>query len=190
MIMCARSLISRLSRLAPCASRSSSSPSSTLGSSTTPLPITQVVLGWRIPAGIRLNLKVRPSTTTVWPALLPPWLRITIWADSASRSTILPLPSSPHWPPRQMTTLTCEARSPSWVLVDSVDVVEGGLARVEEQVDAAHRAVAVLGDVQFGDRQVLALLVHPRAVQEHHDVGVLLDAARVPQVAELGTPVG
>src|SRR3954447_3064508 len=35
----------------------------------------------------------------VWPALLPPWKRTTTSAFSASRSVILPLPSSPHWAP-------------------------------------------------------------------------------------------
>src|SRR3954454_24167819 len=35
----------------------------------------------------------------VWPALLPPWKRITTSAVSASRSVTLPFPSSPHWAP-------------------------------------------------------------------------------------------
>ena len=52
-----------------------------------------------MPDGIRWNLKVSPSRTIVWPALLPPWKRTTIVARSASRSTTLPLPSSPHWVP-------------------------------------------------------------------------------------------
>ena len=37
--------------------------------------------------------------TIVWPALLPPWKRITRSACSASRSTTFPFPSSPHWAP-------------------------------------------------------------------------------------------
>ena len=35
----------------------------------------------------------------VWPALWPPLKRATTWTFSVSRSTILPLPSSPHWAP-------------------------------------------------------------------------------------------
>src|SRR3954451_23220857 len=35
----------------------------------------------------------------VWPALLPPWYRITMSARSASRSVTFPFPSSPHWAP-------------------------------------------------------------------------------------------
>src|SRR3954469_21537034 len=35
----------------------------------------------------------------VWPALLPPWKLTMTSAFSASRSVILPLPSSPHWAP-------------------------------------------------------------------------------------------
>src|SRR6185369_13265165 len=36
---------------------------------------------------------------SVWPALWPPWKRTTTSARSESQSTILPLPSSPHWAP-------------------------------------------------------------------------------------------
>src|SRR3970282_1640814 len=46
----------------------------------------------------------------VWPALLPAEYRATRWAFSASRSTILPLPSSPHCPP--MTTTADIDRGP------------------------------------------------------------------------------
>ena len=88
--------------------RSSSSAVSTLGSITTPLPITHSVLRCSTPEGIRCSLNSRPSRTMVWPALLPPWKRITASARSASRSTTLPLPSSPHWAP----TITVEAIAP------------------------------------------------------------------------------
>ena len=37
--------------------------------------------------------------TRVWPALCPPWKRTTTSALADSQSTILPLPSSPHWAP-------------------------------------------------------------------------------------------
>src|SRR3990172_10984676 len=47
----------------------------------------------------------------VWPALLPAEYRATRWAFSASRSTILPLPSSPHCPP--MTTTADIDRGPA-----------------------------------------------------------------------------
>ena len=55
-----------------------SRPSSTRGSTTTPLPITQVFSEWRMPEGIRWNLNSSPSRTIVWPALLPPWKRTII----------------------------------------------------------------------------------------------------------------
>src|SRR5216683_4401773 len=48
--------------------------------------------------------------TSVWPALWPPWKRTTTSARSESQSTILPLPSSPHWAP---TTATLAIRSSS-----------------------------------------------------------------------------
>src|SRR2546429_7919476 len=41
--------------------------------------------------------------TSVWPALCPPWNRTTMSACSESQSTILPLPSSPHWAPTTAT---------------------------------------------------------------------------------------
>src|SRR5262245_53160813 len=41
--------------------------------------------------------------TRVWPALCPPWKRTTTLARSESQSTILPLPSSPHWEPTTAT---------------------------------------------------------------------------------------
>src|SRR5688500_11515942 len=41
--------------------------------------------------------------TSVWPALCPPWKRTTMSACSESQSTILPLPSSPHWEPTTTT---------------------------------------------------------------------------------------
>src|ERR671912_256849 len=41
--------------------------------------------------------------TRVWPALWPPWNRTTTSACSDSQSTILPLPSSPHWAPTTTT---------------------------------------------------------------------------------------
>src|SRR5471032_3072372 len=45
--------------------------------------------------------------TSVWPALWPPWKRTTTSARSLSQSTILPLPSSPHWAPITATLAIC-----------------------------------------------------------------------------------
>src|SRR5689334_5309640 len=50
--------------------------------------------------------------TSVWPALWPPWKRTTMSACSESQSTILPLPSSPHWAPTT-TTLAMPACLPA-----------------------------------------------------------------------------
>src|SRR5215831_3839954 len=47
-------------------------------------------------------MNVPRSLITVWPAFDPPWKRTTASASRAKMSTILPLPSSPHWAP--MTT--------------------------------------------------------------------------------------
>ncbi len=48
--------------------------------------------------------------TSVWPALWPPWKRTTTSARSLSQSTILPLPSSPHWAP--ITTTFAMVQNP------------------------------------------------------------------------------
>src|SRR6185503_16664764 len=70
-----------------------------------PLPITDGVPR-RIPLGSSDNLYTWSPTTSVWPALWPPWKRTTMSARLASQSTILPLPSSPHWAPMTVTLPT------------------------------------------------------------------------------------
>src|SRR5690606_15788542 len=64
-----------------------------------------------MPDGISRKIVLLPLIHKVWPALCPPWKRTTPWADSASQSTILPLPSSPHWVP--ITTM--------FLLISSID---------------------------------------------------------------------
>ena len=47
---------------------------------------------------------------------------------------------------------------------------------VEEQIDGAYRAVAVLGDDKLGDVFVFSFgVVVIFAVQEHYDIGVLFE---------------
>src|SRR2546425_10465870 len=62
--------------------------------------------GWSTPAGTRFRTVFSPFTTSVCPALLPPWKRTTTSASAASRSTIFPFPSSPHWVPVTTTAGT------------------------------------------------------------------------------------
>jgi hypothetical protein len=57
----------------PRPSSMATSSSKTLGSTTTPLPITGVMCAYSTPLGISCSAKVSPSTTSVWPALWPPW---------------------------------------------------------------------------------------------------------------------
>ena len=74
MIKCASAEISSRAVSTPRSSSPASSSSSTPGSTTTPLPITLVTPGVRMPDGIRCSANFWPSgSTTVWPALLPPW---------------------------------------------------------------------------------------------------------------------
>src|SRR2546422_11500256 len=90
----------------PAASSSSISATSACGETTTPLPMKQSTVPRRMPDGMRCSTVLLPPITSVWPALWPPWKRTTPCARSVSQSTILPLPSSPHWVP---TTTTLRA---------------------------------------------------------------------------------
>src|SRR5271155_4164072 len=58
-----------------------------------------------MPEGIKERIVFLPPITSVCPALWPPWKRATAAARSVSRSTTLPLPSSPHWVPMTTTNL-------------------------------------------------------------------------------------
>src|ERR1700761_8220221 len=131
MIRCALAESRRLATLIPARLRLSISASSTRGSTTTPLPITEVFSECRIPEGIRWNLYSVPSWTIVCPALLPPWKRTMVVARSASRSVILPFPSSPHWAPTMTTPGTV------WILTG----VGGGCGALGGQavIFAVHR---------------------------------------------------
>ena len=88
-----------------CASRNNAS-----SDSTTPLPMRHCTFLCRIPEGMSDSTVFLPPMTSVWPALWPPWKRATAAARSVSRSTTLPLPSSPHWVPMMMTNLPMIAR--------------------------------------------------------------------------------
>src|SRR5208283_2290812 len=57
-----------------------------------------------MPEGTMWSLNSPLGFMTVWPALSPPEKRMTASAFSARRSTIFPLPSSPHWAPITATT--------------------------------------------------------------------------------------
>ncbi len=83
MTMCARSLTTRFFGSMPRSRSCAISLSSTIGSTTTPLPITHVQSGYRIPLGMSWNLNSPSSVMTVWPALFPPWLRMTMSAFAA-----------------------------------------------------------------------------------------------------------
>src|SRR5690606_34946004 len=98
-------IFSRERTSTPLASSSSISLRSAAGLSTTPLPIRHSASGRRMPEGIRCSTVLRPPMTRVWPALWPPWKRTTAPISSVSRSTILPLPTSPHCAPS--TTTDC-----------------------------------------------------------------------------------
>src|SRR4029077_6750635 len=109
----------------PCSISVRLSLSSASSDSTTPLPMRQRTPGRRIPEGISDSTVRRPPMTSVWPALCPPWKRATAAARSVSRSTTLPLPSSPHCAP---------------ITTRNFPTLEGPLTRPEQDDDADEHA--------------------------------------------------
>ena len=107
----------------PRASSPSISSKSTPRSITTPLPMTGVQPGVRMPDGSRCSAYFSPSMTIVCPALLPPLNFTTASTRLPSRSVALPLPSSPHWAPTRTIAGTvhlfciviCDCSAPSRV---------------------------------------------------------------------------
>src|SRR5215207_6141201 len=182
MIRCAFALIRRPERSTPLARRSSSSSVRTFGSITTPLPIAHSLPGYRMPDGIRWNFHFTSSRTIVWPALLPPWKRITRSAFSARRSVILPLPSSPHWAPMMTMpaisdcSLRSERRAPRARL--AVRGLGVPLARrlrervrgLQPPVLAEHRLGIAAGLVQPRHRAVPDLLAQRVVALQRHEV--------------------
>src|SRR5689334_2494375 len=133
-----------------------------------------------------------PSRTIVWPALLPPWKRTTMSAFSASRSTILPLPSSPHWAPtmtmpgieKECVRRRRRTRSRDAAPCDVLAVVE--LARVGAE-DRQHRAHLL----QARDRASADLVGEPVGVLDvrgDHDRALVLVAGVDDRVELLEHP--
>src|SRR5215218_3877502 len=136
-----------------------------------------------MPLGIRWNFHLTSSRKIVWPALLPPWKRMTRSALSASRSVILPLPSSPHWAP--MMTMpaisACSLRGPARALRARLAVLglrrgAAGELRARLVVDHAplilpeHR-LGIAADLVQAAHGALADLVAQRLVPlERHEV--------------------
>src|SRR5258708_9786924 len=88
--------------------RRSISSISASGSTTTPFPMMHFLPGCRTPEGTRCSTVFTPPTTSVCPALAPPWKRTTTSAHEVKRSTTFPFPSSPHCAP---TITTLDMRS-------------------------------------------------------------------------------
>src|SRR5579885_2469565 len=99
-------------------------------STTTPLPMIDNLPGRTTPDGSRLRRYSTLPTTRVWPALWPPWKRTTISARSDSQSTILPLPSSPHWVPTTATLPISASRRDRPAVLQDVIAAEPPRLRV------------------------------------------------------------
>src|SRR5882672_53853 len=138
------------------------------GSTTTPQPITQRQPLCRIPEGIVCSTYFSRATTTVWPALLPPWKRTTTFTCGVMTSTTFPLPSSPHCVPT--TTMLGMA-----VPLDSLEVP----FRMLEHVPHRQRALPAPGQVQ-GQQ----LAVRRARAAHHQDVAHALGAGVGQRVVE------
>src|SRR5688500_13017588 len=123
------------------------------GSMTTPQPITQRQPLCRIPEGIVCRTYFSRPTTTVWPALLPPWKRTTTFTWGVITSTTLPLPSSPHCAP--ITTM---------LGIPVTSQLTEGLHRIREHVRDRHLALTTLLEIEHHQ---LAGVRAPTADDEH-----------------------
>src|SRR5215218_7569688 len=117
-----------------------------------------------MPLGMRWNFHVSPSRMIVWPALLPPWKRMTMSDRSASRSVTFPFPSSPHWAP----TITSPGMSGDygrWASVERAEDAAGGVtvgARGRRALAEAAAGPLLPAAVIPEDRDQLAHLDEPR----------------------------
>src|SRR5437867_4656592 len=153
MIRCAFFEMKRLpSKLTPRCTSDSISSMSEPGSTTTPQPITHRQPLCRMPEGMVCSTYFSRPTTTVWPALLPPWKRTTTSTCGVMTSTTLPLPSSPHCAP---TTTTLGMSGPSQL--------SEVLQRILEYVGHGQRPLSALLEI---DREQLA---GRRARAAHHE---------------------
>src|SRR3954447_11891630 len=168
MIRCALAETFRPLTSMPRVRRLSISSVRTFGSITTLLPITHVLPGYRIPLGMRWNFHVSPSRTIVWPALLPPWKRMTMSARSASRSTTLPFPSSPHWAPTMTSPGMARASAGAW------PSALGALRHAQVLAPHRQRLLADLAQAGHGARADLA--AQPR---DGVEVGHAVDAGQL-----------
>src|SRR5512140_1181452 len=123
-----------------------------------------------MPLGTRRRMVLTPPTTSVCPALAPPWKRTTTSAQEVKRSTIFPCPSSPHCAP-MITTLDMDGSLSQHHLVDLPHVGEPAQAiehlRTGSAVDVHQRqrfpAPAIAGEGELRD-------VHLRLAQRAPDV--------------------
>src|ERR1700674_5339439 len=120
-----------------------------------------------MPDGMSWNLNSPSSVMTVWPALLPPCERMTMFALEARKSMTFPFPSSPHWPPTRMMTkgLRHTGLGPA-----RLQVVEPRVVAAELELDHSGRAVAVLGDVKLGDAGPFIRFVVLGPKKKHYNV--------------------
>src|SRR3954470_23065942 len=127
-----------------------------------------------MPLGTRRRMVLTPPTTSVCPAFAPPWKRTTTSAHEVKRSTIFPLPSSPHCAPT-LTTLDMD-RSLSWS--------EPHLLHLPHVGEAAQPVEHLGGrrDVHVDQRQRFPALAVARQ-GELRDVHLRL-AERAPDVAD------
>src|SRR3954447_20584043 len=117
---------------------------------------------------MRWNLNSSSPRTIVCPALLPPWKRMTASALSASRSTTLPFPSSPHWAPTMTSPGMASASVGAW------PTALGALRHAQVLAPHRQRLLADLAQAGHGPRADLA--AQPR---DGVEVGDAVDAGQL-----------
>src|SRR3989338_6612947 len=140
-----------------------------------------------MPEGIRCNTVFLPPITSVWPALCPPWKRTTPCAWSVSQSTILPLPSSPHWVPIT-TTFLAITKLPILKNLKGDDL-PGAIAQhqlaIALQLPAQGRITKQINYHRLTRRAQLCNLVAQYGIVEQRRTNAQLHHLRCPQAVQL-----
>src|SRR5687768_6889888 len=167
-------------------------------STTVPGPSTQIAPGLKMPEGTRWSLNSPPSLTTVWPALLPPWNRMTRSASCARRSVIFPLPSSPHCAPTIAVTGTCsDAKGLRGPAEEAAHQLDAELRKLDERARARRlprppkgpvplavaRGVIAERDAGAGDLAVEQHRRAPLVIWARHEDGAV-DAVSTEEVGD------
>ena len=91
-----------------------------------------------------------------------------------------------HWPGPARSV---RAALVDWRLGQGREVLEPGQVLEEGQLDAAGRAIAVLGHDDLGQARLVVDIIVVGSMEQEHNVGVLLDGPGLAKVGHAGPAV-